>query len=264
MKKLEGAIILLILLVFSQSMGAEGNRQTIGRTGGIVQAVSQDYRSFYSRKNMLDLALGIGVSGVLANTSIDGEIQDWVQGSLRSEDTDELSESVKLLGEGAITIPLYGVAALVGEAAEGNRWGSATGEWGRRSLRAILVGAPPALFLQHATGASRPDEDDSLWRPFEDNNGVSGHSFMGAIPFIAAAQMAEDPSIRYSLYVGSMLCGWSRINDDRHYFSQAAMGWWIAYLSVSCGELDENKEKGIIIRPYPIAGGVGVIAMLSF
>jgi len=264
MKKLEGAIILLILLVFSQSTGAEGNSQTIDRTGGIVQAVSQDYRSFYSRKNMRDLAVGIGVSGVLANTSIDGEIQDWVQGSLRNNSTDELSKSVKLLGEGAITIPLYGVAALVGEAAEGNRWDSATGEWGRRSLRAILVGAPPALFLQNATGASRPDEDDSLWRPFEDNNGVSGHSFMGAVPFIAAAKMAEDPYIRYSLYLGSMLCGWSRINDDRHYLSQAAMGWWIAYLSVSCGEGAEKRERQVLIRPSPVPGGIGVIAMLSF
>jgi len=126
------------------------------------------------------------------------------------------------------------------------------------------VGGPPALLWQHAIGASRPDEDDSRWRPFEDNNGVSGHSFMGAVPFIAAAKMAENPSIRYSLYLGSMLCGWSRINDDRHYLSQAALGWWIAYLSVSCGERSEEREKDLIIRPHPVPGGIGIIAVLSF
>jgi hypothetical protein len=261
MKKLEGATILLILLVFSSSTGAEGNGRIFGRA---VQAVSHDYRSFYSTNNIGDLAVGIGVAGVLANTSIDGEIQGWVQGSLRNDGADELSESVELLGKGAVTIPLYGVAALVGEVTEGNGWGPAAGEWGRRSLRAILVGAPPAIFLQNAIGASRPDEDDSLWRPFEDNNGVSGHSFMGAVPFIAAAKMAENPYIRYSLYLGSMLSGWSRINDDRHYFSQAALGWWIAYLSVSCDERAEKREKDLIIRPHPLAGGMGVIAMLSF
>jgi len=261
MKKLEGAVFLMVLLAFQAGARAEGNGQIIGRT---LQAVSHDYQSFYSRKNIGDLALGIGAAGVLANTSIDGEIQGWIQGSLRNEDTDELSESIKLLGEGAVTIPFYGLAALVGETTEGHGWTSATGEWGKRSLRAVLVGAPPATFLQRAIGASRPDEDDSLWRPFNDNNGVSGHSFMGAVPFIAAARMTENPYLRYPLYLGSMLCGWSRINDDRHYFSQAALGWWIAYLSVSCGELDENKEKGIIIRPYPIAGGVGVIAVLGF
>jgi membrane-associated phospholipid phosphatase len=261
MKKLAGTVFLMVLLAFQPGALAEGNRQTIGRT---VRAVLHDYRSFYSIKNMRDLALGIGVGGVLANTSIDGEIQGWVQGSLRNEGTDDLSESIKLLGKGAVTIPFYGLAALAGEVTEPNGWGSAAGEWGKRSLRAILVGAPPAIFLQNAIGASRPDEDDSRWRPFEDANGVSGHSFMGAIPFIAAAQMAEDPSIRYSLYVGSMLCGWSRINDDRHYLSQAALGWWIAYLSVSCDERAEKREKDLIIRPHPLAGGMGVIAMLSF
>ncbi len=264
MKKLEGTVFLMVLLAFQPGAWAEENRQAIGGTGRIVQAVSRDYRSFYSTKNIRDLTLGIGVAGVLANTSIDGEIQGWVQGSLRNEDTDELSESVKLLGEGAITIPLYGVAALVGEMTEGNGWGSATGEWGRRSLRAVLVGAPPVIFLQNATGASRPKEDDSHWRPFNDNNGVSGHSFMGAVPFIAAAKMAENPYLRYSLYLGSMLCGWSRLNDDRHYFSQAALGWWLAYLSASCGESSEKREKDLIIRPHPLAGGIGVIAVLSF
>ena len=157
-----------------------------------------------------------------------------------------------------------GGAALVGEITEGNEWGSTTGEWGRRSLRAILVGAPPVLFLQKAIGASRPKEDDSRWRPFNDNNGVSGHSFMGAVPFIAAAKMAENQYIRYSLYLGSMLCGWSRINDDCHYFSQAAMGWWIPYLSGSCGERAEKGERQVLIRPGPVAGGIGIIAVLSF
>jgi membrane-associated phospholipid phosphatase len=118
--------------------------------------------------------------------------------------------------------------------------------------------------LQNAIGASRPDEDDSRWRPFEDTNGVSGHSFMGAVPFITAAEMAENPYIRYSLYLGSMLCGWSRINDDRHYLSQAALGWWIAYLSVSCCKGAEKREKQVLIRASPVPGGIGVIAVLSF
>jgi hypothetical protein len=264
MRKLEVAVFLLVLLVFPPSTWAEENRRTNGGIGRIAKAVSQDYLCFYSRENVGDLALGIGFAGGLANTPMDGEIQGWVQGSLRNEGTDKLSESVKPFGEGAITIPLYVGAALVGETTEGNEWGSTTGVWGRRSLRTILVGAPPVLFLQKAIGASRPKEDDSRWRPFNDNNGVSGHSFMGAVPFIAAAKMAENRCIRYSLYLGSMLCGWSRINDDCHYFSQAAIGWWIAYLSASCGKNAEKGERHVLIRPAPVAGGIGLVAVLKF
>ena len=43
-----------------------------------------------------------------------------------------------------------------------------------------------------ATGASRPaDGQGSHWHMFNDNNGVSGHAFIGAIPFLAAAEMVE-------------------------------------------------------------------------
>jgi hypothetical protein len=264
MKKLEGAIFLMVLLVVTPITRADDNGRIIGGTGRIEQAVSRDYLCFYSRENVRDLALGIGFAGLLANTSMDGEIQGFVRGSLRNEDTDELSESLKPFGEGAITIPFYLGAALTGEIAGGTTWGSPAGEWGRRSLRAILVGVPPVLFLQRAVGASRPKEDDSRWMPFNDNNGVSGHSFMGAVPFIAAANMAENRYIRYSLYLGSMLCGWSRINDDCHYFSQAALGWWIAYLSASCVECTERRERHVLVRPGPVASGIGIIAVLDF
>jgi len=264
MKKLIWAIIFMVLMVFPPRTMAENTSQHLGGIDSMVDDVSNDYSHFYSGNNLRDLGIGIGVSGLVANSSSDGEIQDWVQDSLRNQDTDKGSETVKLLGEGAITIPLYGAAALVGEIAASSSWGSATGAWGRRSLRAILVGAPPVLLLQRTTGASRPKEDNSYWRPFNDNNGVSGHSFMGAVPFIVAANMTENHYIRYSLYLGSMLCGWSRMNDNSHYFSQAALGWWIAYLSASCGNHIEKRERQVLIRPGPIAGGIGIVGVVTF
>ncbi len=93
-------------------------------------------------------------------------------------------------------------------------------------LRSILVGGPPLLVLQWATGGARPTETDesSEWRPFHDNNGVSGHSFMGAIPFLSAAKMADNIWIKGSFYAASTLPGISRVNDDAHYFSQAFLG----------------------------------------
>jgi len=262
MKKLWSAFLVLGMLVFPS--GTMANKEITGEISEIKYTVYRDYKCFYSKDNLRSLAIGIGLAGVLANTSIDGEIQDCVQEYLRNDDTDNLSESVKPFGEGAITIPLYVGAALFGELTKDIRLGSATGEWGERSLRAILVGAPPMLFLQNAIGASRPKEDDSHWRPFNDNNGVSGHSFMGAVPFITAAKMADNTYLKYSLYLGSMLCGWSRINDDCHYFSQAALGWWVAYLAASCTERTEKERKRVVIAPAPVADGMGIIAVFRF
>lgn len=262
MKKSWALCVALGMLVLPSGMPVKARAE--GRIARVQGIVYRDYRCFYSWDTLKKMTLGMGLAGVLANTSMDGEIQGWVQGSLRNEDTDELSESVKPFGEGAITIPLYAGVALVGELTEGNERGSTTGEWGKRSLRAIVVGAPPILFLQKAIGASRPKEGDSRWRPFNDNNGVSGHSFMGAVPFIAAAKMAENRYAQYSLYLGSMLCGWSRINDNCHYFSQAALGWWTAYLAASCGERREKGERQVLICPRPVPGGMGIMAVISF
>lgn len=105
------------------------------------------------------------------------------------------------------------------------------------------------LLNQRLLGASRPNEENgSKWSPFADSNGVSGHSFMGAIPFISAAKLVNKPSMKVLLYFGSTLCGISRINDNSHYFSQAFLGWYTAYSAVNSTENKPYKE--IIIIPH--------------
>jgi len=258
-----GAVFLVMtLLIFSSRAWTE--EEIIGRIGEIKDTVYEDYRNFYAIENLEYLAIGIGIAGVLANTSIDGEIQGWDQGSLRDGDSDNFSREVKPFGDGKRTVPVYLGAAILGELTKDIKAGSTTGEWGERSLRTILVGAPPMLFLQRALGASRPKEDDSHWRPLNDDNGVSGHSFMGAVPFITAAKMTENSYLKYFFYLGSMLTGWSRINDNSHYFSQAALGWWMAYLAgTSIGE-GETEKKKFVIAPAPVADGVGFTIVLVF
>jgi hypothetical protein len=258
-----GAVFFVITLLILPS-GAWTEEEIVGRIEEMKDTIYEDYRNFYAVENLEYLAIGIGIAGVLANTSIDGEVQGWDQGSLRDGDTDNFSRAVKPFGDGRITVPVYLGAAILGELTKDIRLGSATGEWGERSLRAILVGAPPMLFLQNAIGASRPKEDDSNWRPFNDNNGVSGHSFMGAVPFITAAKMADNTYLKYFFYLGSMLTGWSRINDNSHYFSQAALGWWMAYLAADCGEKGDAEKKKVVIAPAPVADGVRFTVTLLF
>ena len=65
-------------------------------------------------------------------------------------------------------------------------------EWGEKSFRTILLGGPVLLVSQRLTGGHRPEEDGSEWNFSLDSNGVSGHAFMGAIPFLTAAHMTDN------------------------------------------------------------------------
>ena len=135
-----------------------------------------------------------------------------------------------------------------------------------RSLRGLLVGAPVVGFLQVATGGSRPGEADygSYWRPLNDDNGVSGHSFLGAVPFLVAAKRADGLLLKTAFFVGSGLAGYSRLNDDAHYLSQVLLGWWVAYLSVEATQLTEQSHLQYRLVPLTIDGLVGVGVELRY
>ena len=138
--------------------------------------------------------------------------------------------------------------------------GDAVGEWGQRSLRTVLVGAPPMLAMQYIIGASRPGETSasSHWKPFDDNNGVSGHAFIGAVPFISAAKMTDDSLWKAGLYFASALPAISRINDDAHYSSQVILGWWMAYLAANAVDGTQLAKKNLTIAPMLLSEAVGV------
>lgn len=227
-------------------------------------AVTADYRHFYTFPILGQLAAGVGFAGSLASTHGDREVRDWFQNAVRTENTDELAKVVKTFGDGRLTIPLLLGTAFVGKAAEHSHSGALAGKWATDSLRTMLVGAPPLLLLQAALGSSRPAAADSRWHPWQDAHGVSGHSFMGAVPFLAAAQLTEQRGLKALWYLGSTLCGLSRLNDDQHYFSQIALGWWLAYLAAqSIHETDAPHQK-VRLRPTISNGTLGMTVQVAF
>jgi hypothetical protein len=135
---------------------------------------------------------------------------------------------------------------------------------GERATRAYLVGGPPMLLMQKLAGGGRPGEGDSEsshWKLWGDTHAASGHAFMGAIPFLTAANMTDNPWAKGTLFVCSTLPGWSRINDDRHYVSQVWLGWWMAYLACSAVDGTTQLERHVTVTPIvsPEMTGVGVI-----
>lgn len=254
--------LLVYLLFFSSMIEAGGDFEPIAKNQKIAkqylnnaltawEAMQKDYQSFYAPKRLQRLAIGFGVGGVVANTQLDNNFQNWYQHNIRSNNTDAFSKVTKTFGEGKIMIPVALLSATINYIEPK----SSIGVWGVYTSRAYLIGAPAVLLMQVATGASRPDESShgSKWHPFNDNNGVSGHAFVGAVPFLTLAHLYEkNKPIKYVAYLASFATAWSRINDNAHYLSQASLGWYMAYESVDAVfDADRPKEK---VSVYPIAG----------
>jgi hypothetical protein len=199
----------------------------------VWQLVKEDYQTFYSIEGLKRLGIAFAVGGIIANTNTDQEIQDWYQDHARRSATDQFASAVKGFGNWKYLVPVSMVAAGIGLVFPQDT-GSNIGAWGERTFRAYVVATPAMFVTQHLTGASRPEEREnaSHWRPLHDNNGVSGHAFVAAVPFITIARMSRNPLIRYASYAASILTAWSRVNDNAHFTSQVMLGWYMGYEAV--------------------------------
>lgn len=237
--------------------------------GKFFDRLLDDQLNFYSPESLLMVGGGLAVGGLMANTSLDRNIQRHLQSSLHHANTDEWLESLhanKQLGDGTLTLPIFAGAWIAGSLLPESRGSEVARTWGENSLRGFLVGAPPLLALQFATGGSRPGETahGSEWQPFHDENGVSGHSFMGALPFITAAKMTDSVGWKTAFYAASTLAPLSRVADGAHYPSQIALGWWMAYISASAVHATGDPNARWRIFPTTVAGGSGMALEYRF
>ena len=229
--------------------------------------VLEDYRNFYDCESLVCLTAAFGAGALMANTGFDVTMQNaWMKG-VEPTGMGSFFSGCKVLGEGMYALPVFATAAATGLVFEGNPTGDVVGEWGSRSLRMFVVGGPPLYAMQWVTGGSRPGDnppDGSRWHMFNDNNGVSGHAFVGAIPFLAAADMVESPLLKGTLYVCSTFVGFSRMTDNAHYPSQIFLGWYLAWASARAVSATEMHFSGMEVRivPLPMAdlGGMAVEA----
>ena len=225
-----------------------------------------DYQDFYSLCGLAIVGAQVGAAAVLANTSLDQNFQNWHDDNIRGGGSDNLAEAVSWLGDGAIMVPVFAGAAMLDCFARGDQPVlKGIGNWGNRCSRSVLVGGPTVLGLQYLLGASRPIEGrGSSWRIFDDNNSVSGHAFIGATPFLTAAMMTENVPLKVTLYGLSTLPAWSRVNDQRHYFSQVLLGWGIAWLAADVVDRTERSQRNWVVVPYATDDGLGLQSTVVF
>lgn len=241
----------------------------------IGETIADDYSRFYASERMIRLGMAFGVGAVMANTNIDMNIRNWYQDKVRDEKTnswssDEASTAAfraKLFGEGKYMVPVALLAASVNYLDTD----TAVGNWGAKSSRAYIVGLPAMWAMQFTTGAARPSHEapsGSAWRPFNEDgyaHGVSGHSFVGAVPFLTIAYMNPDNGwVKYPAYVASMAAGWSRINDDAHFPSQVVLGWYMAWEAVDTVFEKDKYNQDVTVKPMVGLDGFGLVAKGSW
>jgi hypothetical protein len=238
------------------------NRNSSNFTTEAWNTLSDDYMEFYSLNRLKRMGLVFASGAIVANTNIDEYIQKKYQTNIRSSTTDDIADVVKNFGEYKYLIPVTVAAVVMDNVFEDTAYNRTVGRWGKRMMRSYLVGTPLLLTLQTINGASRPSEGmGSNWHPlsFDDVNGISTHAFIGAVPFLTMAGMSdENLYLKSFLYLASTACAWSRINDNAHYFSQAALGWYIAWESTDAILDRENEEKKLTVRPMFLGDGYGI------
>jgi hypothetical protein len=237
-----------------------------------VHLIFQDYGNYWTYGGMARIALGVAAAAPIANTSADLSIRNWYQNHVREPWEDKYAYDVKYLGEYTYALPAYVGIALGGWAMEGvdslvsedGSWvgevGGTASQWGQRCIRAMAVGTPMVGLLQVGLGSTRPTLGSSYWNPFNASHGVSGHAYVGSVPFLTAAAMTDNYFLKVPLFFGSFLTSWSRIHTDDHYFSQVALGWWMGYLAVRSVNMTQEEERCIEFLPGCSEGpGVSVL-----
>ncbi len=225
----------------------------------------EDYGRFYSTSELLALSGGIGLAAVFANVKIDDHtidenFQQWHHEHVATHNARKFAYIAGELGNGRHFLPFYGVCVGLGESWPENATARVLGEWGDRSLRSFLVGAPVILALQYGLGAGRPEDktNGSRWVPFHAANSASGHAFIGGINFLNAAAMTDNVPLKSALCIASVVPGWTRMIRDKHYFSQVMLGWWVAYLSTTAVDWTEQQRSDWQITPEVGEDGMSI------
>ena len=228
------------------------------------ETVKTDFGNFYlDRANLTKLGIGVAGAAVFANTGMDRYIRNKYQNDLRSKETDDITKIFNISGT---AVALVIAPAYLGAYGAGLLLRNSTMvEWAKNSFRATVVGGPALLVLAAATGGDRPTEGDSNWGAFNNFHGVSGHAYFSAVPFITAAKMSENPYQKAVFYGLSTFTGISRINDDKHYFSQSALGWYIAYLSCAVVEKGNDQREGRVhVQFAPVPKGMAITVQKTY
>lgn len=194
----------------------------------------------------------IALGGVSALMLLDHPVQRYAQHN-NGTGANNVADVVRHFGQpevyGGVTLGL----AAVGLAAGNSRVTETAGRLGASLLLAGVSG----ISLKIVLGRPRPDHslDADAYSPFSGHDAMpSGHATMA---FALATSLSDDihrPWASVGLYGMAAAVGWSRVNDNRHWFSDVATG---ALLGITSSKLASGRWRIFGLRPPSIIAAPG-------
>ena len=190
-----------------------------------------DAKNFYSKETGSTLLKGLVPAVLMAHTPMDKRVTSFYQDKIRGNATDKTAKAIKLNGDNKFLVVTYLSNITLGYFLRDTKAGMGMYNFGVNAIRSTIVGLPPLIFGQNFIGAGRPEHFKSHWTPFSNDKAISGHAYMGAVPWITLAMMVKNPILKTICYAGSTGVCFSRLNDNAHYPSQLLLAWILAYSS---------------------------------
>jgi membrane-associated phospholipid phosphatase len=174
---------------------------------------------------------------VLAST-LDNPVQGQVQDH-RSEAGDDLARLARRVGQPEVYVPVALGTVAVGLVAGNGRIVRAGG----RITGSLLLAGVAVTLLKPLVGRARPGSSLAAhdFRPFSSQDAwPSGHT---AVAFALATSVGDElgyTPARILLYGAATLTGWSRVNDNRHWVTDAVAG---ALVGVASAKLMNGRWR---------------------
>jgi len=228
-------ILVIVLLALLVAGGLRRRGDDPERPADPLRQLAPAGRRLYSRRNFLKLVGATAGGAVISYSGMDEAVHELHLNRVKGDTSNKAAHVAKEFGENEIAM-----AGLVYALADWALPGTAIGRWGRECFTATATGLPVLWTWQRVLGGSRPSDAKDWgprYRPFTDENSVSGHTFIAAVPFLVGARHAGLPVAAWGLRALSPITGWSRINDERHYLSQVLLGYGLAFEAARASDL---------------------------
>lgn len=163
------------------------------------------------------------VVGAIATASLaDRSVNDWVQDH-RTPQSDDVAKVFRYGGEPIVTLGVSGGIVLAGTIAGRDD----VQRSGGRVLLSVLAAGVSTVALKAIAGRHRPDETDNpyIFQPFSGHDSFpSGHTTMAFALATSLSNEIHNGWASAALFTFATGTAWSRLNDERHWFSDVLGG----------------------------------------
>ena len=172
------------------------------------------------------------VIGAIATASLaDRAVNDWAQDH-RTPQSDDLARIFRYGGEPVVTLGIGGgivVAGTIAGKPEVQRSGG-------RVLLSVFAAEVMTGAIKVTAGRFRPEETDNpyIFKPFSGHDSFpSGHTTAAFALATSLSHEIRSPWASAALYTFATGTAWSRLNDQRHWFSDVLAGATIGFTTAT-------------------------------